>query len=63
MKPKRDVTPYMASSDSNVNASLSLLKIYKRIRLIDPTYKPASLYSIRHQCRRESTHPKLHLVK
>lgn len=47
MKPRRDVAPYMASADMSVNASISLRKIYKRIRLIDPTYKPSSLYQAR----------------
>ena len=46
MKPRRDVIPYMSSSDKNVNTSLSLLKLYKRIRLIDPTYKPCNLIGL-----------------
>lgn len=47
MKPRRDVTPYMSSADINVNASLSWRKLHKRIRSIDPTYKPSSLYRAR----------------
>lgn len=47
MKPRRDVMPYMGSSDMSVNASLSMLKLYKRIRLIDPTRKPVSRYQAR----------------
>ncbi len=51
MKPKRDITPYMGSSDSGINASLTLGKLYKRIRLIDPTYKPSSRYQSRLKSR------------
>lgn len=47
MKPRRDITPYMGSSDMSVNASLSLGKIYKRIRSINPASKPCSRYQIR----------------
>lgn len=47
MKPRRDVAPYMGSSDMGVNASLSLGKLYKRIRLINPASKPSSRYQIR----------------
>jgi len=47
MKPRRDVTPYMGSTDNSINASLSLAKLCKRIRMIDPTYKPGSRYQAR----------------
>jgi hypothetical protein len=47
MKPRRDITPYMSSSDSGINASLTLSKLYKRIRLIDPGDKPSSRYQAR----------------
>lgn len=47
MKPRRDITPYMGSADNSINASLTLGKLYKRIRLIDPTHKPSSRYQAR----------------
>ena len=47
MKPRRDVTPYMGSTDNSINASLSLAKLNKRIRMIDPTHKPGSRYQAR----------------
>lgn len=47
MKPRRDVAPYMGSSDMSVNASLSLGKLYKRIRSINPASKPTSRYRAR----------------
>ena len=47
MKPRRDITPYMGSSDVSVNASLTLGKLYKRIRMIDPAHKPSSRYQAR----------------
>jgi len=37
----------MGSTDNGINASLSLAKLYKRIRLIDPTHKPSSRYQAR----------------
>lgn len=46
MKPRRDVYPYF-SPDKTVNVSLSLAKIFKRIRTVDPTYKPTSRYQAR----------------
>ena len=51
MKPRRDITPYMGSSDASVNASLTLGKLYKRIRLIDPARKPSSRYQARLKSR------------
>lgn len=47
MKPRRDITPYMGSTDNGINATLTLLKVYKRLRTIDPAYKPASRYQAR----------------
>jgi len=47
MKPRRDVTPHMSNSDNGINASLSLAKLNKRIRMIDPTHKPGSRYQAR----------------
>jgi hypothetical protein len=47
MKPRRDISTYWFSSDMAVNASLTLAKVYKRIRMIDPAYKPSSRYQSR----------------
>lgn len=47
MKPRCDVSPYTASKDMDVNASLSLGKLYKRIRSINPACKPSSHYRTR----------------
>lgn len=52
MKQKRDIAPYMGSSDENVNASLTWGKMLKRLRLIDPSYKPTSRYRMRLQHKR-----------
>lgn len=54
MKPRRDVSPYMASADMSVNVSLSLAKIRKRIRTINPAYKPCSRYQARLKNKRAS---------
>jgi hypothetical protein len=37
----------MCSSDSGINASLTLAKVYKRIRAISPGYKSSSRYQAR----------------
>lgn len=47
MKPRRAISPYMASPDMNVNARITLMKLRNRIRQIDPTYKLTSLYQSR----------------
>ena len=47
MKPRRDFSPYMGSTDIDINASLTLAKLFKRIRTFDPSYKPSSRYQIR----------------
>ena len=47
MKPIRDLKPYMGSADDSINASLSLLKLFKRVRLLDPAYTPSSRYQMR----------------
>lgn len=47
MRPRRDIAPYLGSSDMNVNASLTLGKVFKRLRMIDPTHKPCSRYQAR----------------
>ena len=63
MKQKRDITPYMNSATIGVNASLSLLKIYKRIRTIDPAHKPCSRYQARLQSHQAERRFKLHIVR
>jgi len=47
MRPLRDITPYMSSSDSGINASLTLLKLFKRLRTINPECRPATRYQAR----------------
>lgn len=47
MKQLRAIAPYTGSSDINVNASLSLAKLFKRMRTLDPNYKPSSRYRMR----------------
>lgn len=63
MKPIRDVTPYMGNSDLNINATLTLLKVYKRLRMIDATYKPSSLYSNRLKSKQAARRANLHIVR
>lgn len=52
MKPRRDISPHWFSLDMAVNASLTLAKIHKRIRLVDPAYRPPSRYQSRLKHRR-----------
>lgn len=47
MKPRRSITPYMGSTDMSINASLTLLKVYKRLRTINPAHKPSSRFQAR----------------
>ena len=63
MKPRRDVTPYMGSSDMSTNASITLMKLYKRIRSIDSIYKPLSRYQARLKSKRASRRAALHIVR
>jgi hypothetical protein len=63
MKPKRDITPYMGSADINMNASISLLKIYKRLRTIDPSYTPPSRCKARLQNKQATRRTALHIVR
>lgn len=63
MKPRHFITPYMGSRDANVNASLSLLKIYKRTRTIEPAYKPTSRYQSRLKSAQAERRFKLHIVR
>lgn len=63
MKQRRDITPYMGSPDMGVNASLSLLKIYKRVRMIAPAHKPASRYQTRLKSSQAARRARLHIVR
>jgi hypothetical protein len=63
MKPRRDIAPYMGSSDINTNASLSLLKVFKRLRCITATYKPDSRYQARLKNKRAARRATLHIVR
>ena len=60
MKPIRDIVPYMFSPDIAVNASISLGKIRKRIRRINPAYKPTSRYQARQHKRAARAHEARH---
>ncbi len=63
MKQRRDVTPYISSADINTNASISLLKLYKRLRCISATYKPGSRYQARLKHKRAARRLALHIVR
>lgn len=63
MKPRRDITPYMGSSDVSVNASLTLGKLYKRIRMIDPARKPSSRYQARLKNKQAARRMRLGVVR
>ena len=63
MKPRHDITPYTNSTDRNVNASISLLKIYKRLRDVDATYKPSSRFQARLKNKQAARQVKLHIVR
>lgn len=62
MRPRRDIAPHMGNSDSS-NASLTLLKLYKRIRTIDPTYQPPSKYQSQRKCTKALRLVQLRIVK
>ena len=51
MRQKRDISPYMASTDDSVNESLTWAKLFKRLRMVNPSYKPSSRYQMRHKHR------------
>lgn len=54
MKERRDISPYMFSTDISVNASLTFAKIRNHIRHINPGYKPCSRYQIRLKSKRSA---------
>jgi hypothetical protein len=53
----------MSSTDIGINASLTLAKVYKRIRMIDPTYKPSSRYQARLKNRLVARRMRLGVVR
>lgn len=63
MKETRGLTLYMSSADINVNASISLRKLFKRIRDIDPTYRPSSRYQARLKHKHAARRATLHIVR
>lgn len=63
MKQRPFVAPYMSSADMSTNASISLAKLYKRIRAIDPTYEPPSRYQARLKSKRAALRPTLRIVR
>lgn len=63
MKPRRDITPYMGSTDNGINASLTLGKLYKRIRMIDPARKPGSHYQARLRNKKAARKMKCGIVR
>lgn len=63
MKPRRDITPYMGSTDSGVNASLTLGKLFKRLRTIDPAHKPGSRHQARLKNKRAARKMKCGIVR
>lgn len=63
MKQRRDIVPYFFSPDMAVNASLSLGKIRKRIRMINLPYKPSSRYQWRLQHKRAARRMKRGTVR
>lgn len=63
MKPRPLVKPYIGSPDIDINASISLAKLFKRIRTIDPTYQPSSRYQMRLEHKRTERRLALHIVR
>lgn len=63
MKPLRPIVAYTGSTDMSINASLSRLKLYKRLRTCNPTYKPTSLYRARLRSRRAARLLRLHIKR
>ena len=63
MRPRRDVAPYTASANIGVNASLSIAKLYKRIRMVNPSYKPVTCYQARVKNKRALRRSKPGIVR
>ena len=63
MKPRRDVSPYWFGASMDVNASLSIGKIRKRLISIDPTHRPASRYQARLRHKVAARHLRLGTVR
>jgi len=53
----------MSSADISTNASISLAKLYKRIRAIDPAYEPSSRFQVRMKNKRAALRPTLRIVR
>jgi hypothetical protein len=53
----------MYSADNSINATLTLLKVFKRIRMIDATHKPASRYQARLKSKQATRRAHLHIVR
>lgn len=63
MKPIRPIVAYTGSADISINASLSLLKVYKRIRTFNPEYKPTSRCQARLKSKQAARRLKLRIVR
>lgn len=63
MRQRPLVKPYMGSADIDINASISLAKLFKRIRTISPTFKPSSRYQMRLKHKRATRRAVLHIVR
>ncbi|MFA6972596.1 MAG: hypothetical protein WC208_14530 [Gallionella sp.] len=63
MKPRRAITPHMTSSDMTINARLTIMKIHKRLREIDPAHKPASRYQARLMHKRAARRTRSSIVR
>ncbi len=63
MRQRPPVAPYMSSAEISTNASISLGKLYKRIRAIDPAYEPPSRFQARLKSKRAALRPALRIVR
>ncbi len=63
MKQRRDIVPHMHLADMTVNISLTLAKIRKRIRMINPNYKQGSRYQARLKHKRAARRTKPGMVR
>lgn len=63
MKPKRNLTAYSHSQDMAVNAALTLAKLFKRIRMSNPTYTPPSRYLMHLKSKQAARRAKFGIVR
>jgi hypothetical protein len=63
MKAIRPISAYTGSADNSINASLTLLRVHKRIRTFDPAYKPTSRYQARLKHKRAARRMKPGVVR